>query len=207
MVIVGGWPTKFLVHANLVAASSVHFKDKIEEGGHSPFGAVIRLSGIYDTTFEVYLSWLYARVICTNRSRSWRKDKGEQEELADCIKLALMIRDDSFYNAVVDCVIDGIKEEKVAPMSMAAAVFNELSDSPIQQLFIDLWIYAGKPNWKGRTFARELPMSFWKGVADGFLQKATAIQAPWKVDSCRYHIHRGKRRDIDNNNGNQSSGW
>ena len=238
-VTVGGEEEVFTVHSNLLSAASPWFKTKIEREKQTSIRIESLNNKYLADAFEIYVTWLYTGTMCTTFAdidrrqvdeelRAWAKseftkssaDRDTEDDpitvtsrewplLSGCIILGHRLEDHKFYNAAVDCLIEGAIDPGLLPSALAALLCENLDKmSPAIQLIVDFWVYGADSEWFKVVDEDEdvvaAPQTFWVAAAKELTENRSTVsesakrelvdREPWLKDRCKYHIHKDGKK-------------
>ena len=149
------------------------------------------------------MTWLYTGRICTEdddiseneQDCGGAIDTCELDQLAECLDLTHRLGDDSFYNALINAIIDVVTEDKTFPVFHTEFLHAVLpKGSPALKLMADFWIFCGdldKPGWQVLLDDCD-SVDHLKAVVQGLMRKDCPVadeDLPWIQNRCQYHIH------------------
>jgi hypothetical protein len=201
-VFVGYDPTAFVIHSDLVTATSGFFKNALNGGSSEAKGEVF-LKTQDPVLFAIYVDWLYSETSALKLARlgSGQPDLFNPTKdfaiFSNLTILADFIQDEDFGNTVVDGAIRYFEQTNEALPDLLD--WSHLPPtSKMRNLLVDFWVYCGmKENYPSFDFpdAVEAPHHFWVRVSRGqsvlieHLNQGGNIEKPWVDDRCQYHEH------------------
>ncbi|QDS72540.1 hypothetical protein FKW77_000382 [Venturia effusa] len=138
-IYVGTQDEPFIIHRDLITASSDYFA-KALNGGFKEKDGIVRLEDHDPTTFSQYVQWLYNNTVAPGR--------GKWMSLLEQYILGNYIQDSGYRNTVIDSVIDLTIQIRFWPTDLSCRAWSALPESsPFLSLLVDFWVYLRQPSW------------------------------------------------------------
>lgn len=110
-----------------------------------------------------------------------------------------VLQDHSYCNAIINALIERVKEKETYPTHLASQGYDKLpKSSPFRTLIVDFWVWIGSMNdWHEHGYSDSQcgPKEFWEDVAIATWKAGKQLYGddelnyPWVMDRCRYHGH------------------
>ncbi|KAF9641031.1 hypothetical protein BFW01_g12837 [Lasiodiplodia theobromae] len=200
-VFAGEEPEPFIIHKDILCASSDFFKNACKEPWKESAG-VVELSGTEPRLFEVYARWLYSPDVLNlmekpvvTTAANGAISVPAYEPLFHLYALGDMLQDSKFKNAILDKIVEVRRLVNYHPICFSAFVYSELPpSSPLRRLYVDFWVGSSASDWFNTKNpaddcnSPDAPMEFFRDV---LRQSKTggAGKKPWEEDICQYHEH------------------
>jgi hypothetical protein len=139
-IFVGNQTEPFVVHHNLITASSGFFA-KALNGEFKEKEGIVRLKDQNAEHFSRYIQWLYDGKVLFDRAKENR-----HKVLMQTI-LGSFIQDRWYCNALIDALIDDVVKKYSFPSALSREAFAKLpASSPFLKLLVDFWVYVRIPS-------------------------------------------------------------
>ncbi|GME35465.1 BTB/POZ domain containing protein [Neofusicoccum parvum] len=193
-VAVGGQTEPFLIHQDILCASSPFFRNACNGGWKESEEGFVTLPSHSPETFEVYVQWLYFG----NMFVEDQKDDYENLDwdiFIDAYILGDKLLDVDFRNALIDLAIRVEVHFDQIPHNHAKAAYSGLPESdPYCRLYVDMHTWEIASSWYSdvnNKDATDAPMEFFRDVAKTAAENRKSIgsseDGPWVTDPGRYH--------------------
>lgn len=187
--------TSFVVHRNLLAASSSLFDRDL---------ATALETLVYEDlggpkAFNVYLHWLYTKDIGSCISET--SDETQMlKSLMQCLVLGGKVESIPFQDLLMDHIIAMLhklgRPENTVLTFLARYVCNGNPEIKLLDRFVADFLISRCPdyntNWKGRKVREEVDIA-WARARERKSAGGKALM-PWEEDVCQYHVHLSAER-------------
>lgn len=189
-VAVGTNGNTYPVHESLICESSDLFQTARKPEWSEANSGVVDLSDEIPDIFEVYLHWLYFKTLSTVQNQR-PSSNTEYMELAQCYILGEKLLDVKFKNAVIDAMIDVLRNQPEddlfipGPLTVEIIYKGTTEDSLARTLLVDMW--AAKAGKSGKADLDECPPGFAIDLAKAFLDLDLMVDSSWDGPMEKYH--------------------
>lgn len=176
----------FVVHESTIRQRSRFFDNALKRGWKEAEHKVVRLPEAESDAFELYVNWLYSSQLYTKG----QSDEDEYGQLVEAYVLGDWLQDPDYKDAVIDALIDKIKDDPILPTGLAGTIWAHTAPgSSLRELVTDVYL-SDDEDWEEKM----------KGIGLEALQEIIAARMnsplllppkmPYLVESCTYHEHK-----------------
>jgi hypothetical protein len=208
-VLVGKSEDEFFIHEELVRASSTFFEDALSKDWEEKQERMVRLPGVDIEAFHIYVKWLYSGRFYAvkegdkdiNKRTGSRMDR-ELKRWSRCYELGNFLQDVDFKDAMIDVMIERMKEGNSGYRTrIAETLYTNSGPDSAHRIFavdivINLWhdedLIADYLCHKSHPveYLNDLIVAMATYLRDGIPNEAPAEF--FQTDShCSYHEHTG----------------
>ncbi|KAL1622565.1 hypothetical protein SLS56_008743 [Neofusicoccum ribis] len=193
-VAVGGQTEPFLIHQDILCASSPFFRNACNGGWKESEEGFVTLPCHSPEAFEVYTQWLYSGKMFVDE----HKDDYESMDWDIFIGAYLLgdkLLDVDFRNTLIDLAIRIEVYYGIIPHNHAKAAYSGLPVSdPYRRLYVDMHTWEIASSWYSdvnNKNATDAPTEVFRDVAKTAAENRRSIgsleDGPWVTDPGRYH--------------------